>query len=1120
MDFKELFNTNQIKECLSCVDDFSIGGLSQGERSFFVSLFKGKSVVIVGDFILANNYKSQLDSLDIRSKIISNGYDSPIFVYSQDLSQIKNLIRGVCDFNYGNVDVLILVCGCLFQKLPQNLQVINFEVGKDYKREYIIKKLSNFGYRKVDMISCEGEFAIRGDIVYIHNIGEIEPVRIDFFDETIESISLYSIENMNKKQNLSCVMIYPNTLFFDVNTEVLIENIKNVKTQNPINNFKLENTKEDLINEVIRQPNNLKLAWNLVFENTVSLLSVLNADRVIFDEPLRLKQNANLIESSNNNSLMALYESGLIGKTHFDFFENLENIFKSNAQLISFENISQNEIFKAKQHFDFKIYPTKKYIYDYKALVNDVKLYKNVNDVILFAGDKKSKSSLTDFFVSQGQNVNDEDNVSFKHRYVKIIENELFQSVMIDGYPLLFATNDLIKKKQNILSRKKSAMFLPKINDFVVHQFHGIGKCVEIKRIKIGEIEKDYFVIEYSNNDKLYLPTEQADSISAYVGGDEQPKLNKLGGLEFAKLKTKAQATIKQLAFDLLALYSERSKIKGFKFVQDDVLQQEFESCFEYEETPDQLAAINDIKNDMVSGKIMDRLVCGDVGFGKTEVAFRAIYKAILSGKQVAFLCPTTILAQQHYKNALKRFKDFMVNVKVLNRLVPKYVQEQTIKELAEGKVDLIIGTHRILSNDIVFKNLGLLVLDEEQKFGVGAKEKLKNLKKDISVLTMSATPIPRTLHISLSGIRDISLIESPPKNRLPVQSYVCEYDDNVIKEACLREINRGGQVFIVYNRVDTINDFAGKIKEMLPNIRVGVAHGQMSTKELEDAVLNLYNGTYQILVATSLIENGIDIPQANTLIVIDSDRLGLSSLYQLKGRIGRSNVLAYAYFTYKKDKMLSVDAFKRLDAISEFSSMGSGFKVAMRDLEIRGAGNLLGSKQHGHIEKIGYDLYSKMLDDTLRELEGKKTEQLRDVKIDIIFDSFLPEEYISIESERMRAYTDISMISSLQAFDELKNKFVSTYGELPVSVENLMTVGLIKNLAQSNFVKRIVINSLDTFVELYRDENIMCEHLHKKLEQYKSDFVLKFKNLPIIEYANKNVSISSKCKAIIDLLV
>ncbi|MBQ9786061.1 MAG: DEAD/DEAH box helicase, partial [Clostridia bacterium] len=500
------------------------------------------------------------------------------------------------------------------------------------------------------------------------------------------------------------------------------------------------------------------------------------------------------------------------------------------------------------------------------------------------------------------------------------------------------------------------------------------------------------------------------------------PKLNKIGGEQFDKIKQKVKESVSKLAIDLLDIYSKREKSKGFVYSPSNYLYEEFENAFPYEETEDQTSAINDIKKDMEGTKIMDRLICGDVGYGKTEVALRAIYKAVLDGKQVAFLCPTTILSQQHYQTAKERFSDFMVNVQVLNRFKTKAQQEQILKDLKEGKVDLIIGTHRLLSGDVTFKDLGLLVLDEEQRFGVADKEKIKDLKKNVDVLTLSATPIPRTLNMALTGIRDISIISTPPKERIAVKTFVQEESDTLILNACKKELLRGGQVIYVFNRVEGIYAEAERIKNLLPDARVGVAHGQMPEKLLEQTIMQLYNGEFDILVATTLIESGIDLPDANTLIVIDSDRLGLSELYQLRGRIGRSDKVAYAYFTFNPSKILTSDAYKRLDAILEYTELGSGFKIAMRDLEIRGAGDILGKEQHGHLEKVGYDLYCKLLEEAVKELKGEKVKELNPIKIDILTSASLPESYVKSEDERIKLYSKISQIATSEEYDNVKS--------------------------------------------------------------------------------------------------
>ena len=610
---------------------------------------------------------------------------------------------------------------------------------------------------------------------------------------------------------------------------------------------------------------------------------------------------------------------------------------------------------------------------------------------------------------------------------------------------------------------------MPKVGDYVVHQIHGVGKCIGIKNLKITSVFRDYIVIEYKDGDVLYLPSENADMLSAFVG-EKTPKCNKIGGTEFFKVKQKVKNSIKEMAFDLVKVYSERMNTKGFKYSKDTYLQTEFENAFPYPYTQDQVQAIKEIKKDMESSKIMDRLLCGDVGFGKTEVALNAAFKAIQDGKQVAIICPTTILCEQHYNTALSRLKNFMVNVKAINRFKTKKEQEKILYDLKEGKIDLICGTHRLFSNDVKFKDLGLIILDEEQRFGVEDKEKLKNIKKSVDVLTLSATPIPRTLYMSLVGIRDVSFLSTPPKERKKTHTAVIDYSDNLLVNACRKELERDGQILIVYNRVESITNFYAHIKSLLPDVSIGLAHGQMSSKMLESAIYDLYSRKTQILISTVLIENGIDLPYANTLFVIDSDKLGLSQLYQLRGRIGRSNIEAYAYFSFSRNKALTEDSYKRLDAIMEFSDFGSGYKIAMRDLEIRGAGDVLGKMQHGHMEQVGYDMYVKLLNEAVSEIKGEKVEELKEIKIDIALNAYLPNTYISQNENRIDFYTKVSKLNSVEDFNLLIENTQNMYGSVPKPVEQLCMVGLIKNLAQKIHVKNIKIDEFTARIIFYED--------------------------------------------------
>ena len=954
----------------------------------------------------------------------------------KDNTIFYEFISSICDFLNGKIQGLIVLAEVLFERVPKEEDVLKSVINLD----------KNLYFN--DLITC----LIENGYTRVE-----QPARKGQFSVRGDIIDIWNITG----NNLVRAMYFGDEL----------EKLQIVSSED----FSLI----EEIDECEIYPAVLK---NLTKNNILSFTT-----NIFYDEPKKLLSEAEIF----NNSL---------GEDK-KLFLNFEDIFKSfNINLISFNNLlSQTNFFKPDLVINFKTSSPKKYLFDYRELIKDINIFiRGGYKVSLFCGNEINKSKMEKFLLENSITTVSDD---YLDAGVRVFANYLPSSAwLLSLDSILIGTDDLYKKNVIKSNKKQKVFYSPKVGDFVVHELHGVGKCIALTRMKLADVEKDYFVIEYAGGDKFYLPSEQAGSISAFLGSDTAPKLNKLGGAEFERIKEKVYKNVKELAINLLELYSEREKQKGYKYTEGGYLYEMFEQAFEFEETEDQLSAISDVILDMEKGKIMDRLVCGDVGYGKTEVALRAIYKAILNGKQVAFLCPTTILAEQHFATAKKRFEGFMVRLNKLNRLVPEPQVKEIKKCIANGELDLVIGTHKLLANDIVFKDLGLLVLDEEQRFGVGDKEKIKALKKDIDVLTLSATPIPRTLHMSLSGIRDISIIETPPKERLPIQTFVVEESEELIIDACKKELSRQGQILIVYNRVETIYDFANRIKELLPDVKIGVAHGKLPQKMLEDTILKLYNGDFQILIATTLIENGVDLPLANTLIVIDSDRLGLSQLYQLRGRIGRSNRLAYAYFTFNGNKVLTEQAYKRLEAIMEFTDLGSGFKIAMRDLEIRGAGNVLGKEQHGHMEKVGYDMYCKLLQDAVKELKGEKVKEKKEIKMDISLSAYIPEDYIVSEAERIRRYGEISEISSFEELEKTKQELIEGYGELPIEVENILLIAYLKNLAQAEDVKRVLINDSTCKLYLYKKDEILTEKLANIIEKNKDFTVLKFEDVPIIE--------------------
>ena len=711
---------------------------------------------------------------------------------------------------------------------------------------------------------------------------------------------------------------------------------------------------------------------------------------------------------------------------------------------------TSNQFFKTDVAYTFQTAPTMRYTHNLSEFASAMSIWQeNGYKVFVCAENAEGAKHIQGLLENHEIYLDVKDNINFADN--SAICKVLFPSgfILPDQKIVVIGTYDIFPRKSQVVRTSRNTFSVPKVGDYVVHEIHGIGLCEGVTKLTGKFGTKDYVVVRYAGTDKLYVPIDQMDMLERFSGAETPKKLSKIGGTEFAGVKERVRSGVRKMAFDLLSLYAEREGKKGFVFPADDALQQEFENAFPYTETKDQLSSIDEIKSDMQNGRVMDRLLCGDVGFGKTEVALRAAFKAVVAGKQVAFLAPTTILSEQHYETAQKRFASFGVRIAVLNRFRTEKEKKQILKDLESGNLDVIFGTHRLLSKDVVFHDLGLIVLDEEQKFGVADKEKLKLLKKNVDVLSLSATPIPRTLHMSLSGIRDISIISSPPSDRLPVQTTVTENLDSTVADAINREISRGGQVFYVYNRVETIYKELDRLRALVPNAKIVVGHGQLPSHELEQVVHEFTSGRADVLLATTIIENGIDIRNANTLIVQNADRFGLSQLYQIRGRVGRGNRVAYAYFLYNGGKTLTEDAYKRLDAISEFTEFGSGFKVAMRDLEIRGSGNILGSEQHGHMQKVGYDMYCRILASEIARLKGEEEIQNKEVLLKIETNAYISNKYISNDEMRMAAYKDIAQIKSKEDKEKIETDLSLAYGKIPAETQNLIEIAYIKSLAR-----------------------------------------------------------------------
>ncbi|MEH7180049.1 transcription-repair coupling factor [Neobacillus vireti] len=948
---------------------------------------------------------------------------------------------------------------------------LSFKLGDDLDVTKVLTTFVKMGYVRSEMVSTPGEFSIRGGIIDIYPLTVSNPIRIELFDTEIDSIRYFSLEDQRSIEKTTEVLIGPATeVLFEAEEfsrvigkleDGLAKSLRKLKddkakiqlSQNI--SFELEQLKNG------QKPDQVFKYLSLAYKGDTSLLDYLPRNGMVFiDEISRVQEmNESLVKEEAEWYTSLLSEGqiihdltishdihGLLQKSAFPILYMslfLRHVANTSPQNIINVSCKQMQNFHGQMHL----------------LKAEVERWKKGNFSILFLGAdddrvKKLEQVLEDYEIEASISKNNQQLLPGKVQIMKgnlqtgfelsiqkiavITEEELFTKRVKKS-----TTN---RQKLSNAERIKSYSEL-KIGDHVVHVNHGIGKYLGIETLVINGVHKDYLHIRYQGSDKLYVPVEQIDLVQKYVGSEgKEPKIYKLGGSDWKKVKKKVQSTVQDIADDLIKLYAEREAAVGYGFSPDGDMQREFEAAFAYQETEDQLRSIHEIKKDMEKSRPMDRLLCGDVGYGKTEVAIRAAFKAMADGKQVALLVPTTILAQQHFETMRERFQDYPINIGLLSRFRSKKQQTETIKGLKAGTVDVVVGTHRILSKDIVYRDLGLLIIDEEQRFGVTHKEKIKRLKTNVDVLTLTATPIPRTLHMSMLGVRDLSVIETPPENRFPVQTYVMEYNGSLVREAIERELARDGQVYFLYNRVEDIERKAEEISMLVPDARVTFAHGQMSENELESVMLSFLSGEFDVLVSTTIIETGVDIPNVNTLIVYDADRMGLSQLYQLRGRVGRSNRVAYAYFTHRKDKVLTEVAEKRLQAIKEFTELGSGFKIAMRDLSIRGAGNLLGAQQHGFIDSVGFDLYSQMLKEAIEEKKGDlKAEQKATVEIDLEIDAYIPDTYIKDGHQKIEMYKRFRGAQTLEDIEELQAEMLDRFGEYPEEVDYLFQVAEMK---------------------------------------------------------------------------
>lgn len=999
------------------------------------------------------------------------------------------------------------------------------------------KNLVAIGYENTGQVQKEGEFSVHGGIVDVFPLTEECPYRIELWGDEVDGIRRIDVESQRSVETVSEIEIYPATEIF-LEEDRILEGMHRMEEemQTCVRRFEEEGKKEEASRlrqsvanfretyEVYHGLVNLESYVSYFTKDVSSFFDYFKGEDVCvyLDEPARCIEKGEAVEYEFRESMVSRLEKGYILPGQMEVLFSLPVLLKKLSELplllMTALDMKVKE-FNVRHKYNFQIQAAPSYNNNFSLLAKDIlRLKKNGYRVLVLSASGTRAERLC-------QDLQDYEIPAF---YSRDLSHELLPGEVMIGkgtlrkgfeYPnlrfVVMTEGDIFggvkKKRKKRVKRYEGAAIHSfndlKIGDYVVHENHGLGIYEGIEKIEVDHITKDYLKVAYAGGSNLYIPATSLEVLQKYAGSDaaKVPKLNKLNSPEWKKTKTRVKGAVKEIAQELVDLYAKRQAKQGHAFEKDTVWQREFEEVFPYEETEDQLHAIEDTKKDMESIKAMDRLICGDVGYGKTEIAIRAAFKAVMDGKQVAVLVPTTILAGQHYNTFVQRMRDYSVEVGMLSRLRTPKENRETVEKLRKGAIDIVIGTHRLLAKDVVYKDLGLLIVDEEQRFGVTHKEKLKQLKNDIDVLTLTATPIPRTLHMSLVGIRDMSVLEEPPVDRMPIQTFVMEKNDEIVREAILRELGRGGQVYYVYNRVANMDIIAGEVQKLVPEAIVAYAHGQMNERELERTMFAFVNGEIDVLVSTTIVETGLDIPNVNTIIIDEADKLGLSQLYQLRGRVGRSNRTAYAFLMYKRDKMLKEVAEKRLAAIKEFTELGSGFKISMRDLEIRGAGNLLGARQHGHMEAVGYDLYCKMLNEAVKRLKGEKVENDEfETNIDLKMDAFIPADYIPNEFQKLDVYKRIAEIETEPERDDMVDELIDRFGEPPQSVCNLLEIALLKAKAHDAYITAIVEKANQIRITMFPQAKVATDKIPDLLAAYQGKLRFVPETTPYFVYQQK----------------
>lgn len=1025
------------------------------------------------------------------------------------------------DMACGDFDVVVTSADSLLQLFPKKELVKEFSVtvAKEdlISPQALADRLAIAGYKRQTMIADAGDFAVRGDIVDVYSTNGTA-YRINFFDELVEDIKVIDVETMLSSNDVESVRFAPAS-------DVILSEKDYDDAREKLDFYRDVKYAAEAKERLSVGACDPSLVWALPFMQgaTAPIFDYLDkTDVIVFDEPKVVCDKLQILIKEFDGRIKNLLEGGEILACHKDVYITLSEIRRRLmfVRKLSFCALSlNNQLFEPKYIIEPKTKPVTKYYLDPQTIVQDLRTFVlNGTKTLLACGSKERAKSVieslreNDVYATYSEDGNDDGTILATPMAVETGFIYPAQKVCLVGVSECIGKH----RSEDGLSHSKEQALAPVAGDYVVHRIHGVGLCEGTTILKTGDFEKEYIVLKYKDGDTLYVATDQMNNLQKFIG-EESPALNKLGGKEFEREKEKVRKSVRKLAVNLVELYAKREKQRGFKYSPDTVWQKEFEDNFEYEETPDQLKAIADIKQDMETGRIMDRLLVGDVGFGKTEVAFRAMFKTVLDSKQAVLLAPTTILARQHYENLIKRLEPFGIKCGLLTRLQSTKETQDLLDGLKKGTVHMVIATHKVLAKTVEFHDLGLLVLDEEQRFGVDHKEKLKEKYPLVNVLTLSATPIPRTLNMSLTGVRDISMLETAPRGRLPVQTYVVGYSDALCVDAITRELARGGQTLILLNNVEALDPYASKLRSLCPDARIITAHGQMLPGQLEERMSAFYDKEFDVLVATTIIENGIDLPDANTLIVIDSGRFGLSQLYQLRGRVGRRGALAHAYFTVPENGALTDTAQKRLNTLLENTDIGSGFKVALADLSIRGAGNLLGAEQSGHIEKVGYEMYLELLDEAVQEVKtGVKKQEIKDVEMKVDAAAFINDSYIS-GRDKLRVYKQISKVASVSARDSLVKELEQVYGPVDLPLENLINVALLKNLASNYGVSKIIINRNGAGANFYDADVFKNESLMNAVAKNSGSVVLTTTIPPSMIFEVNKLTAEQKLARLID---